>query len=354
MPGQSVEQFISSRQGQWGELESLLHSVRGGNMRLLNAPQLERLNQLYRHATADLAIARRDYPHDPPAAYLNRLVAQAHAVVYYREAFDGKRLLRFITTGFPRLYRQTFGFTLLSFLLFFIPGAIAFCLTAFVDEQTAVTMLGPTQAYGVIENFRQHEIWTKIPFAARPEAAAEIITNNIRVIVVALAGGMTFGLLTLYVAIFNGISFGAICGLAARYGMLTPLLSFVSGHGVIELSVIFLAGGVGLMMGNALLRPGQRSRTEALSLVAPQAGKLVIGGAVLLVIAGTIEGFFSPAYSIPPPYHYLFGLFTGIVLYSYLLFAGRERKAKELVDANSARPDHDRLPGSAIGRLGSG
>lgn len=350
MPAQRVDQFIGGKQERWGELERLLHAVQGGNLRALSADELERLNQLYRQATADLALANRDYPRDPVAAYLNRLVAQAHAVVYYREGFDWQRIVRFIITGFPRLYRATFIYTLLSFFLFAVPAVIAFCLTAFVSEESAVTMLGADSAYQVIEYFRRGDIWTRIPLEVRPEAAAQIMTNNIRVIFIALAGGMTFGLLTLYVAIFNGISLGAICGLAFKYGMLTDLLSFVSGHGVIELSVIFLGGGVGLMMGDALLRPGQRSRSESLSLVAPQAGRLVVGGALLLVIAGLIEGFFSPAYSIPPLYHYLFGAFTGVVLYLYLGLAGRERKAKETVDANvAARPDRPQLPDAAGG-----
>ncbi len=318
-----IDQFISSHQTDWGELEALLRRVRGGNMRALSAAELERLSTLYRHASADLALARRDYPRDAVTAYLNRLVASAHPVIYYREAFSLRRLLHFLTTTFPRLYRANWGYTLTAFLLFFIPMLVCFFVVVFVDERAAVTLLGPDAAYNVIDNFKRGEIWTHIPLPVRPSEAAGIMTNNIQVIFFSLAGGMLFGTLTVYIAISNGIMLGTIFGLAWRYNMTTPLLSFIAGHGFIELSVIFMAGGVGLMLGDALLRPGPRSRSEALSLVAGKAIRLIIGGALLLVVAGTIEGFFSPAYSLPPWVHYSLGLLTAVLLYGYWLFAGR-------------------------------
>src|SRR5690348_7079301 len=117
-----IDQFINSHQAGWGELEGLLRRVKGGNMRTLSAAELERLSQLYRHASADLALARRDYPRDAVTAYLNRLVASAHPVIYYREALSLRRLWRFITTTFPRLYREVWPYTLTAFLLFFIPA----------------------------------------------------------------------------------------------------------------------------------------------------------------------------------------------------------------------------------------
>ncbi len=322
-----IDQFIGTHQESWAALESLLRRVRGGNMRALSAEELERLTALYRHAAADLAVARRDYPRDAVTAYLNRLVAQAHPVIYFSEAFSLHRLLHFLTTTFPRLFRDTWGYTLAAFLLFLIPAVACFLVVLLVDERAAIYLLGPEQAYGVIDYFKRGEIWTKIPLPVRPAESAAIMTNNIRVIFIALAGGMLFGTLTIFILVSNGIMLGTIAALAFRYNMQTALFSFIAGHGFIELSVIFLAGGVGLMMGNALLRPGQYSRVESLSLVAGKAIRLVIGGALLLVVAGTIEGFFSPAYSLPPIVHYLVGLVSAVLLYSYWLLAGRAQPA---------------------------
>jgi uncharacterized membrane protein SpoIIM required for sporulation len=103
------------------------------------------------------------------------------------------------------------------------------------------------------------------------------------------------------------------------------LWTFVIGHGVIELSVIFMAGGAGLSIGWALLRPGLLRRRDALMLASRKAILLIIGCVPLLLIAGLIEGFISPAESLPWTIKWIVGLVSGILLYGYLIFAGRGR-----------------------------
>ncbi len=67
------------------------------------------------------------------------------------------------------------------------------------------------------------------------------------------------------------------------------------GHGVVELSCIFIAGGAGLLIGSAMIMPGDLTRADALKTRGMEAVRLMIGVAILLVVAGTIEGFISPA-----------------------------------------------------------
>jgi uncharacterized membrane protein SpoIIM required for sporulation len=150
------------------------------------------------------------------------------------------------------------------------------------------------------------------------------MTNNIQVAILAFAFGMTLGLGTAWVLVTNGLQLGAIFGIVTRYGLGDDLLGFVSAHGVIELSVICLAGGAGFMLADAVLRPGLLTRGEALRLAAQRAVRLLLGGASLLVVAGTLEGFLSPS-GAPDWVKYGVGLLTGVLLYSYWLLAGRER-----------------------------
>jgi uncharacterized membrane protein SpoIIM required for sporulation len=132
-----------------------------------------------------------------------------------------------------------------------------------------------------------------------------------------------FGLGTVYLLAFNGAMFGAIIALTYRAGFGNDLMSFVVGHGVIELSCIFIAGGAGLLIGTALLMPGDLSRGDALKSRGLEAVQLIIGCVPLLVVAGIIEGFISPQ-PIPAVIKIGIGALTGIALYSYLLLAGRE------------------------------
>ena len=122
-----------------------------------------------------------------------------------------------------------------------------------------------------------------------------IMTNNIQVAILAFAGGTLLGVFTLYLLAQNGLMLGIVAGAAQSLGFATNLWGFVAAHGVIELSVIFIAGGAGLMIGKAILMPGDRRRIDALVTNGIEAVKLILGCVPMLLIAGCIEGFISPA-----------------------------------------------------------
>ena len=171
--------------------------------------------------------------------------------------------------------------------------------------------------------------WTHIPPEERVQAAGLIMTNNIWVSMLAFALGVAFGLPVIWVMVSNGISLGGLFGLTQAYGLAGGLFDFVIAHGVIELSVVVAQGAGGLLMGWALVSPGNRTRSEALAIAAQRAFILLIGLAPLLVIAGTIEGNISPS-DAPFAAKLLIGLSTGSLLYAYLLLAGRTDRRRAL------------------------
>jgi uncharacterized membrane protein SpoIIM required for sporulation len=318
-----VDQFYESRQADWKALAQLLDRSQGGGIQRFSPEEIDRLGRLYRAVTSDLALAQRDFPGHKVAIYLNQLVARAHAVVYRGEPMAYNRLLRFVTAGFPRAYRQAFPFILVAALLFLLPALIAGVGTAWQPE--AARWLLPVEAQELIPTIERRELWVDIPVYERPYASSYIMQNNIQVSFLAFGGGMLAGLLTIWAMIVNGLVFGGIMGLTAHYGVGFELGTFVIGHGVIELSTIFIAGGSGLMLGWAMIHPGLMSRRDALVVAARRAVRLVIGCVPLLVMAGVIEGFISPAEGIPWPVKWAVGLGSGVALYAYLLLAGRRR-----------------------------
>jgi len=130
------------------------------------------------------------------------------------------------------------------------------------------------------------------------------------------------------VLINNGIHLGGLFGFTQAYGLGGGLFEFVIAHGVLELSIIVAEAAAGLMMGWALLSPGNRKRSDALVIATRRAFVLLVGLAPLLVVAGTIEGNISPS-DAPFPVKVTIGLVTGLLFYSYLLFAGRGRRTTE-------------------------
>ena len=325
-----IDRFVQARQADWKQLEQLVaRSQRSASS--LTLDEVKTLASLYRAATSDLALAQRDFPQHRVTFYLNQLVAQGHAVIYRSEPFSLNRFWRFIREGFPRAYREAWPFILVASLLLLVPALMAAILTAWQPE-TAQWLL-PADAQHLIADIQRQDLWTDIAFDKRPYASSFIMQNNIQIAFLAFAGGVLAAVPTVLVLINNGLLLGAITGLTAHYGIGFDLWTFIIGHGVIELTVIGIAGGSGLILGWAIISPGLLSRRDSLTLAARKAVRLIIGCVPLLVLAGLIEGFLSPAEGIPWPVKWVVGIGSGVCLYSYLLLAGRPSRRERRLAA---------------------
>ena len=315
------DEFYRSRKEDWEKLTRLLDRCQDG-VAGLSPEDVRTLGQLYRLATSDLALAQRDFPEHRVTLFLNQLVARGHAVVYRGEPMAWRRIRQFVLRGYPRAFRQASPFILAAFLLFAIPALLAAVSTLW--NPPAARWLLPEQVQDLIPIIEDRQLWVDIPVVERPYASSFIMQNNIRVAFLAFGGGILAGLFTLWVMVLNGLILGGITGLTAHYGIGFELWTFVIGHGVVELSVIFIAGGTGLMLGWAVLHPGLLRRRDAVTQAAQLGVRLIAGCIPLLMIAGTIEGFISPAETIPWFVKWGVGIISGLILYSWLLFAGRK------------------------------
>jgi len=133
----------------------------------------------------------------------------------------------------------------------------------------------------------------------------------------AFAGGMLFGLFTVWALVFNGLELGMSYGLFANYHAATYLTTFIVGHGVLELTAIFISGGAGLRLAHALVAPGDRKRGEALVVDGRIAMRMIGAVICLLAVAGTIEGLLSTS-DAPAVFKYAVSATTAVLLGLYL------------------------------------
>ncbi len=220
----------------------------------------------------------------------------------------------FLRFGFPSVFRENLSFIGISFLLFAIAFGVAYW----------IALTNPTLGERIVpEHFVSHikeledNAWNNTSAENRNLFASFVMTNNIRVAFFAFAGGLIFMVGSVYILVINGILIGGIAGLCHANGIALVLWSFVSPHGYIELTTIFIAGGAGLKLGYSLIAPSLWTRKRTLTDAAKTAIHLLGGCVALLVIAGVIEGFVSPS-SLSPAVKIGFGAVTGVLLFAYL------------------------------------
>lgn len=316
----SPDELLHQHQRDWERLTELTRQAEQGAFTKLSESELIELGSLYRAATSDLAIAQRDFPQHVLTQYLNQLVGHAHPAIYRGEPLILRRITDFYLREFPRLYRELAPFLIASGLLFFGSAAI-FYSVALANPSSANYALSQR----MIDEIKTGRQWWKELNGFNNIGSALIMSNNLNVAFLAFAGGMLLGLMTLYVLVMNGLNLGMVFGLLQVYGHAAPLAEFVIGHGVLELSEIVMAGGSGLMLGYSILHPGLLSRKDALIVAAQKSVRLLLGSAPLLVVAGIIEGMISPSDIVPAFVKYGIGISSGVLLYGYLLLAGREK-----------------------------
>lgn len=313
--------FVDDRSPLWNELERLVGSAKGRVDRL-DPPAVRRLGAGYRQAVADLALARRRYPHDPVTIRLDRLVRDARPLVYGSVTERGS-VLSFVTTGYWRRVRERPVFLLVAAIALFAPGLVVGVWShGHPTAATRVAQVSPLTA-GIGDGGARDPDTDKITDAGVSTGlSAEIFTNNARVALVAYAGGLTGGVLTLASLVFNGLIMGLVAGLSVQAGRGPDMWRLIVPHGVLELSLITAAGTAGLRTGWALLHPGHRTRVEALVVEGRAGVELALGSAALLVPTGLVEGFVTPR-GLSLPAALTLGLGLGTVYWALVIWRGR-------------------------------
>ena len=321
----TLAQFIQVRKERWQQLDTLLDTIETQRLRALNRADLKRLGQLYRALASDLAFAQTNFPRSDVAQMLNQLASRTHPFLYRSHSLTMSAVWRFFRVELPQVFRQNLHYFSLAATIFSV-AAVLGGLGTFVDEDVAGIILSPQ----LVEYIHRREMWTEGIFQIMPGSvmSVAIFTNNITVAFITFALGITFGVGTCYLLALNGLMLGCVTSLCWRYGMLDKLLAFITAHGVVEISIIVVAGAAGLMLGSALMNPGDYSRRDALAVRGREAIKLVLGTAPLLVIIGMVEGYVSPQPMIPAVMKMVLGLVLGALFYLHLLLGGRVKEGR--------------------------
>jgi uncharacterized membrane protein SpoIIM required for sporulation len=281
--------WVEKRKPYWERLEQLITTANRGISKLSHV-ELQELGLLYRQTASDLAAVREDTAGRQYALYLNQLLGRSHNLIYLGHQPKVSGIVRFYRDTYPQIFRQTLPQTLFAVAIFLFTGLVAWVVT-WHDPAFAYRLLGPR----MMETIEQRKMWTESIVTVKPLASSGIMTNNLSVAFTTFAMGITAGIGTLWMIALNGLLIGVIGAATWKAGMAVQLWSFVAPHGVLELPAIFIAGGAGFEIARGMLFPGLLPRKLSLERAGGRAAQLLLGTIPLLIIAGVIEGFFSPS-----------------------------------------------------------
>ena len=317
--------LVAGGTARWREFAEHLRVAQKVGLARLPEEEVSRFAAAYRELSTDLArlqTAVRGREVDA-VFYLSRLVAGGHNLLYGRRRVAAGSVWRYLTVTVPREVRRSGGVIALAACILFIPWTVAH-VVLMQRPELARDML-PAGMIDRAETAKlraqRGEGYIDIPEIMRPAAASGIIANNVQITFNAFVFGITAGIGTALLLLYNGVVLGGFFGFYASTGEGLQLLAFVAPHGVLELSAIVLGGAAGFHLAAGILLPGALTRREALIARGRRAANVIACATMMLIVAGSIEGMISPR-RWPLEWKLAVGAATGLLL-AYYLTRGR-------------------------------
>jgi uncharacterized membrane protein SpoIIM required for sporulation len=321
-----LDPFLSLRSEGWRRLSALLDRLVSAGPGRLSVEELEELGRLYRRAASDLAYARAHFNDPETVSYLNQVVARGHAAIYRPGRARWGRVWRFLLAEFPRQVRSCAPFVAVAAIALFGSAAVGGVVSALSPE--SASLLVPEEFSRALREPGAGGTLGAMPAEMEALLGSVILTNNIQVGFLSFALGITCGVGTIYVLVQNGLMLGVLGGVLGRGKQGLLFWSLVAPHGGMELVAICICGGSGLVLGWALVNPGDLARREALIGAGRRAVPLVMGAAPMFGVAALVEAFVTPA-PAPAALKLAIGGVGAVAALAYLGLAGREMQERE-------------------------
>jgi uncharacterized membrane protein SpoIIM required for sporulation len=331
----NLDRFIEAERAKWERLDTMLNRLATDPWRRLPLDEARELEHLYQRASADLARLATFSAEPEMRAYLENLVARGYAEIHGGRGHPGARWrpAEWFLRTLPRTFRKrvrAFWFA----LALVVTGAVFGGFSLALDPEAKAVILPFSHLQGdPAERVAREESGGENDRldGERSTFAGSLMTHNIRVTLLAMALGMTWGAGTLVLMFHNGVILGAVAVDYMLAGQTAFLFGWLLPHGVVEIPAMLVGGQAGFVLAGALIGRGRGPGLAArLRAVAPDVVTLCAGAALLLVWAGIVESFISQYHAPVLPYwiKITFGIIEGAALLWFLGRCGRGKKGE--------------------------
>ena len=283
-----VDVFIATHQGEWARLDELVNKAR--RPRRMSGDDVNELVTLYQRAATDLSIVQTRSPDPVLIAQLSRRVADARAAVTGTHASAWRDVSRFFVVTFPvAVYRARRWWVSTAVASLAVAAGFGWWIATHPAVQRGLLPAASVRALTSSQFVHYYRA------APAHDFATQVWTNNVWVAAATLVGGVLLGLPTIAALLANMLNLGVDGGYMVAAGKSGVFFGLIAPHGILELTAVFVAAGVGLRLGWTVVDPGPRRRPDALATEGRAAMTVALGLIIVLAVSGAIEAFVTPS-----------------------------------------------------------
>ena len=238
----------------------------------------------------DLSYAKTFYPNSNTIKYINGIAANIYLSIYRNKKEKRNRLTSFWTTELPLVVQRNHRLLLVS-LLFFLVAIGLGVFSAWTDQTFVRAVLGDPYVNMTEQNIADGKPFGVYANESELSMFLSIAFHNISVTLLCYVTGIGAGIFTLWFLFRNGLMVGVFEQMFFHHHLGAKSILVIFTHGTLELSSIVIAGGAGLMLGNALLFPKTYTRMQSVMQAAKDSIKIVVSLIPVFIVAAFFEGF---------------------------------------------------------------
>lgn len=310
-----LDAYVAAHRGEWDELDALTRRSR------LSAEEADRLLDLYQRVGTHLAVVRTSAPDPAVVQWLSGVLARARRRASGTRTGSVRDIARFFTETFPAtLYHLRWWWlttTVLSLVVAFAAG-----WWFYHNPTVENSLMSPSE----VAQYVNTDFESYYSEHAATSFAARVWTNNAWVAAQCIAMGV-LGAPVVYVLLQNVISVGVIGALMVRHGRGALFFGLILPHGLLELTAVFVAAGVGLRLFWSWVEPGPRTRMASLAAAGRTTVGVAMGLVVVLLVSGVLEAFVTPS-GLPTWARIAIGVLAEVAFFAYVFVVGRRAAAR--------------------------
>jgi uncharacterized membrane protein SpoIIM required for sporulation len=327
-----LDAYVLAHEHEWARLHELA-SKRGK----LTGAEADELLDLYQRVATHLSEIRTRSPEPTLVAHLSSMLATARLRSAGTRTLSLDDVTAFFTDTFPSALYRTRAWWLWTMAANVV---VAWVIGAWFVANPSVesALLSPEEVDQLVSNDFENYYGEY----AAGSFALRVWTNNAWVSALCIALGV-LGVPVILLLLNNIVNGAVIGGLMWSHGRGDLFFGLILPHGMLELTAVFVAAGVGLRIFWAWIEPGPRRRLDAIASAGRVAMSVALGLVAVLLVSGIIEAFVTPS-PLPTLARIVIGFVAWGAFLTYVFTVGRWAARRGSTGDVAARDVGDMAP----------